>query len=89
MALCFLDEEKVEGLKYLSALSYDIGRNIVEWDKNGKIKKGYEEYKGLQRLICINEKPNKDSLIYNVKIPLFWSLYRNRRTGKDENISDF
>ena len=39
MALRFLDENKIEGLKYLSALSYDVGRNIVEKDKDGRITK--------------------------------------------------
>lgn len=76
MAKRFIDENKIEGLKYVSALSYDMGRKIVEWDKEGRIKKGYEEYAELQRLI--SEKPDKHSLIYNLKIPLFWTLYRNR-----------
>jgi CRISPR-associated protein Csm1 len=76
MAKRFIDENRIEGLKYVSALSYDIGRNIVEWDKTGKIKKGFEEYEKLQQLI--NEKPDKNSLIYNIKIPLFWTLYRSR-----------
>ena len=85
MALSFLEKESknIEGLKYLSALSYDIGRNIVEWDKNGKLKKGYEEQKELQPLL--NEKPDEDSLIFNVKVPLFWTLYRNRRSINDND----
>lgn len=87
MALRFLDENKIEGLKYLSALSYDTGRNIVERDKNGNIIKGQEEQKILQFLI--NEKPDRKALIYNVKVPLFWTLYRNRRASKDEDISNF
>jgi len=76
MALRYLDEGQIEGLKYISALSYDIGRNIVEWDKNGRITSGEEAYDFLQCLI--NEKPCKDSSTYNLKIPLFWTLYRNR-----------
>ena len=55
MAKRFIDENRIEGLKYVSALSYHIRRNIVEWDKTGKIRKGFEEYDKLQQLI--NEKP--------------------------------
>ncbi len=78
MALNLLNDNKIEGLKYLSSLSYDIGRNIVEWNKKGHIIKGEEEYDFLQ--CFLNEKPSKNSLIYNVKISLFWALYRNRRS---------
>lgn len=77
MALSYLDEDKIEGLKYLSALSYDMGRNIVEREKRGDITKGHEEQRVLQALI--NEKPDKNALIYNAKVPLFWALYRNRK----------
>lgn len=86
MALKFLDEDDVKGLKYLSTLSYDVGRNIVERGRDGKITKGYEDQKVLQALI--NEKPDKNSLIYNVKVPLFWALYRNRSVRRDEGISN-
>lgn len=81
MALRFLVEKKIEGLKYLSALSYDVGRNIVERNKNGIITKGEEEQKVLQALI--NKIPDKRSLIYNIKISLFWALYRYRKALKD------
>lgn len=84
MALKFLDKNKVEGLKYLSALSYDMGRNIVERDKEGKIKKGHEEQEVLQSLI--NKKPDKDALMYNFKMPLFWALYRNRKIRTNEDM---
>jgi CRISPR-associated protein Csm1 len=77
MALEFLDNNRVDGLKFISALNYDIGRNIVEWNKEGKIVSGEDEYDFLQCLI--NERPHKSSLMYNLKIPLFWTLYRNRK----------
>ena len=80
MALSYLDENKIEGVKYVSALSYDVGRNIVKWDKDGKITKGKAEYEFFQHLI--NEKPCKDCSIYNFKIPLFWTLYRNRKDSR-------
>ncbi|MBI5208295.1 MAG: hypothetical protein HY934_10990, partial [Candidatus Firestonebacteria bacterium] len=73
MALTYLDEGKVEGLKYLSNLSYEIGRKIIIREEDERIKK---DYIILHKLI--NEKPNKDSLIYNLKIPIFWALYRHR-----------
>jgi len=80
MAKEFLDSEKrnVMGLRYLSLLSYDIGRNIIERDKkSGNIVKGQEECLELQRLM--NIEGGKNSLIYNLKIPVFWALYRNRK----------
>ncbi|MGR3220096.1 MAG: type III-A CRISPR-associated protein Cas10/Csm1 [Candidatus Anammoxibacter sp.] len=85
MALKFVNEDKgkIEGLKYLSALSYDIGRNIVVWNKDGTIKNGEEDQKGLNPLF--SDKPDENSLISNVKVPLFWALYRNRRIMKDSN----
>lgn len=82
MALKFLDDKDVKGLKYLSALSYDVGRNIVKRNKDGSIIKGHEnEQKVLQSLI--NKIPDKKSIIYNIKIPLFWALYRYRNAMKD------
>lgn len=80
MALGYLVEHKIEGLKYLSALSYDMGRNIVERDKKGVITKGHQEQKVFQTLI--NQRPDKNSIVYNMKIPLFWALYRNRKSYK-------
>jgi CRISPR-associated protein Csm1 len=84
MALKYLNEKEIEGLKYISSLSYDIGRNIVKWDKYNRMIKGHEEFLFLQKLI--NERPNKDSIIYNLKVPLFWALYRNRRIPSHEVI---
>jgi len=77
MATKHFDENKVEGLKFLSTLSYDIGRNVIKRDRAGNIKEGKDEALALQRLMSITEK--KNSLIYNLKIPAFWALYRNRK----------
>ncbi|GBE00875.1 hypothetical protein BMS3Abin08_00298 [bacterium BMS3Abin08] len=77
MALRFLDKGNIEGLKYISNLSYDIARNIIKREADGRIKDGKEEYITLQKLI--GNKPDKKSLIYNVKIPVYWALYRNRK----------
>jgi len=77
MATKYFDEGRVEGLKFLSALSYDIGRNVIKRDKAGNIKVGRDESFALQRLTGIVKK--KSSLIYNLKVPAFWALYRNRK----------
>ena len=77
MATKYFDEGRVEGLKFLSALSYDIGRNVIRRDKAGNIKVGRDESFALQRLTVIAKK--KSSLIYNLKVPAFWTLYRNRK----------
>ena len=84
MALKFLNENDVRGLKYLSALSYDVGRNIVKRNKDGSIIKGHKnDQKVLQTLI--NKKPDKNSLVYNIKVPLFWAMYRHRRYSGNED----
>ena len=77
MATKYFNEGRVEGLKFLSALSYDIGRNVIKRDKAGNIKVGRDESFALQRLTVIAKK--KSSLIYNLKVPAFWTLYRNRK----------
>jgi|GEM_PF-502199 len=75
-ALGFIDGRRTEALLYLSALSYDIGRNIIRKDKGGTQKEELDRYKELTNLT--SEKPDRDSLVYNLKIPVFWALYRNR-----------
>lgn len=82
MATEYFDEDKVKGLRFSSALSYDIGRNVIKRDKRGEITKGAYESLGLQRLVDIADK--KKSLIYNLKIPAFWALYRDRKVVKHE-----
>lgn len=77
MALDYFDKDRVEGLKFLSALSYGIGRNVIKRDKAGNIIEGKDESFVLQKLMDIVKK--KNSLIYNLKIPVFWTLYRNRK----------
>lgn len=81
MAMHFVEDKSknIEGLKYLSALSYDISRNIVKRDKEGNIIKS-RDVAGFLKTNLIDEDPRKeDSLISGLKIPLFWCLYRNRK----------
>ncbi len=82
MATKYFDENRIEGLKFLSALSYGIERNVIERDKDGNIVKGKDESLTLQRLMDIADK--KSSLIYNLKIPVFWALYKNRKALRHE-----
>lgn len=77
MANAFIENREILGLKYLSALSYDIGRNLLKFDKDGNIQRGREERRVFQLLL--NEKPERKALIYHLKVPIFWALYRNRR----------
>jgi CRISPR-associated protein Csm1 len=84
MAASYLDSNNIEGLKFLSQLSYDIGRNIIKRDRDGGIVKGQEELLFLQKLF--NKIPTKDDLIYSLKVPLFWVIYRNRRAVHSEYL---
>jgi CRISPR-associated protein Csm1 len=75
-AVAFIEDRKTEGLRYLSNLSYDLGRNIFRWEKDGTIEGDMADTLRLQELI--GERPDRNALIYNLKIPLYWALYRNR-----------
>lgn len=79
MAMRFIENGRTEGLKYISALSYDIGRNILKRDKEGKPIKGQAESNFLHKKLIDTNPREADSPIYRLKIPLFWCLYRNRR----------
>lgn len=81
LAKDFLGHQCVAGLKYVSLLSYDIGRNIVEYDKKGEISQGEEDLYILAPLMDVSKQ--KDSLIYNVGISVDWVLYRHRASNKD------
>ena len=81
MALSYIDEDKIEGLKFASALNYDLGRNIYSGGeyKGGEIrdkKKRNEEMRQINKLLDIKKEEN--SLMYRIKLCVFWSLYRNR-----------
>lgn len=76
LALLHFEENSTKGLKYLSHLNYDIRRNIIDVDKAGKIISGKDDY---EKLILLTY-PNEQSffLIQNLKIPLFYTIYKNR-----------
>jgi len=77
MALQYFDKNKIDGLLYMSKLSYDIKRNIERTDKHGTIVNP-EEIDQLQHLIWKADKPQSKKLIKNIHIPIFYTLYKNR-----------
>lgn len=76
MALSYIDEKRIMGLKYVSLLHYDIGRNIIRNEN----RNDFEEIKRRLTPLFINEPPARNSFIYFTKTPVFWALYRNRST---------
>jgi len=65
----------VDSLIFHALMNYDIRRNIVELDKNKNIK-NIEEVKELLKLYDLGKRDK--TLMLNLKIPIFWSLYFNR-----------
>jgi CRISPR-associated protein Csm1 len=74
----FLEFEKgkVEGLRFLSLMNYDVARNI-QVIKDGRLI-NREEIQRLKPLYEPGETLNKE-LLRNLKIPLFIALYKQRR----------
>ncbi len=73
MALDYCKHEKIEGLLYLSHLSYDIARNIQS-DKNPDMKR---ELSFLHKLSQIHN-PTDRKIIEHIHIPIFYALYKHR-----------
>jgi CRISPR-associated protein Csm1 len=74
----FIDHRKVDSLRYVSLLSYDIGRNLTGSDKNATGNSiGQEERDKIRSLA---ELPaDESSPMRMIPIPVFYALYRNRR----------
>lgn len=73
MALEYYNHNRIEGLLYLSHLSYDIARNIQN-DKNPDLSR---ELEYLQKLKEIHN-PVSRKIIENIHIPIFYGLYKHR-----------
>lgn len=73
MAMDYCKNRKIDGLLYLSQLSYDIARNIRA-DNNLDLTR---ELSYLQRLGQIN-KPEERKIIEHIHIPIFYALYKHR-----------
>jgi len=79
-AMRFHQHDDIEGLKYLAALSYDIGRNIIKRDKEGNITRGLETSDFLKSNLIDANPRDKNAPIYILRMPVTWCLYRNRRS---------
>ncbi|HKZ57934.1 MAG TPA: hypothetical protein VJ024_09550, partial [Thermodesulfovibrionales bacterium] len=70
----------IEGLKFHSAMARDIRRNIEKKDKTGKVI-NQELINALRPLHEVGA--GFDSrLMSNLKLPVFWTLYKNRGGGR-------
>ena len=76
----FAEKNFIEGLKFHSAMSRDVRRNIERKDKHGNIL-NHEIISRLQTLYKIGDGFDKE-LMNNLKIPVFWTLYKNRGGAK-------
>ena len=71
MAQSYWQDGNIEGLLYLSFLSYDIARNItLPHDKNSDIENELEKLSELQDITS--------DRIKKIHIPVFYALYKNR-----------
>lgn len=66
-------ESNIENVMYRSHMAYDVGRNILKNRNN----KDDEDIKMIRKLYDISGK-NEETLMRNLKIPLFWTLYKHR-----------
>jgi len=72
---------ELENCLWRAHLSYDIGRNLIAHEKSRKDKEIESEkgrYDFLKSLYI--KDPEKSNLMRNLKIPLFWTIYKNRKT---------
>jgi CRISPR-associated protein Csm1 len=76
----FAEKDLIEGLKFHSTMTRDVRRNIERRDKQGNILNP-ELIKILQPLYEIGDGFDK-ALMNNLKIPVFWTLYKNRGGAK-------
>jgi len=67
-----------QGLKFYSQMAYDVGRNIIKRDKKDKSKIINRNEADTFAELFDFEKIN-EGLMKNLKIPLFWVLYKNRK----------
>ncbi len=75
--LLFLEKGRIDGLKFYSQVAYDVGRNVIKYDENNRIvnSKIIEE---LSTKLYDFKKVEKNFL-KNLRIPLSWVLYKNKK----------
>ncbi len=79
--LLFLERRRIDGLKFYSQVAYDVGRNIIKRDDKDKRIINLEVIKELKDKIYDFEKAD-ESFLKNLRIPLTWALYKNRKINK-------
>jgi len=73
------EEGIIEGLKFHSLMTRDVRRNIEKKDKQGNVlNQTFLDI--LSSLYVVGTGFNK-TLMNNLKIPVFWTLYKNRGGG--------
>ena len=65
----------LQGLRFHSLMAYDIKRNIAQY--NGRELQNPEEINQLYRLYSL--KNIDTSLMKHLQLPLFWTIYKNRK----------
>jgi len=76
----FSERNLIEGLKFHSAMSRDVRRNIERRDKYGNVLNPIL-IETLRPLYAVGDGFDKE-LMHNLKIPVFWTLYKNRGGAK-------
>lgn len=78
----YLSSERgiIEGLKFHSLMTRDVRRNIEKKDKSGNIV-NQNIIDILSPLYMVGKGFDK-KLMMNLKIPIFWTLYKNRGGGR-------
>lgn len=70
----------VEGLKFHSLMTRDVRRNIEKKDKQGNVLN--RTFLDMLRPLYIVGTGFNKTLMNNLKIPVFWTLYKNRGGGR-------
>ncbi len=70
----------IEGLKFHSLMTRDVRRNIEKKDKQGNVTN--QRFLDILRPLYIVGTEFNKALMNNLKIPVFWTLYKNRGGGR-------
>jgi CRISPR-associated protein Csm1 len=84
----YLDFKKgdVTKLIFHSRMNFDVRRNLeerLEKKEDGESKSWFKE-NVLKETLGLYQAPSDDLLMQNLKIPVFWTLYKNREYKKGE-----
>lgn len=78
----YLSSERgiIEGLKFHSLMTRDVRRNIEKKDKQGNILN--QRFIDMLNPLYVVGSVFDKTLMKNLKIPVFWTLYKNRGGGR-------